>query len=119
STRGVTRPGRRSPTTEPPMMEENPRCHDFIRGLTEIVSAGGPKPEMGGAVKRLVTSFLAPPGSLPERCLVTKPDCYARHLLHVDPAGRFSVVVMVWGPGQRTPIHAHGGGGGVGRGRAG
>jgi predicted metal-dependent enzyme (double-stranded beta helix superfamily) len=91
------------------MMEENPRCHDFIRGLTEIVSAGGPKPEMVAAVKRLVTSFLATPGSLPERCLVTKPDCYARHLLHVDPAGRFSVVVMVWGPGQRTPIHDHGG----------
>jgi predicted metal-dependent enzyme (double-stranded beta helix superfamily) len=27
----------------------------------------------------------------------------------VDPTGRFSVVVMVWGPGQRTPIHDHGG----------
>jgi len=89
--------------------EDNPRCTEFIRDLTRIVSAGGPKPEMVAEVKDVVTSFLATPGSLPERCLVTKPDCYARHLLHVDPAKRFSVVVMVWGAGQRTPIHDHGG----------
>src|SRR5262245_55525158 len=87
-----------------PMLEKNARCREFIRDLTEIVSAGGPKPQMVAAVKDLVTDFLATPGSLPERCLVTKPDCYARHLLHVDPAKRFSVVVMVWGSGQRTPI---------------
>ena len=91
------------------MIEENPRCRDFIRGLTDIVSVGGPKPEMVAAVKDLVTTYLADSGWVPERCLVTKPDCYARHLLHIDPAKRFSVVVMVWGAGQRTPIHDHGG----------
>lgn len=37
------------------------------------------------------------------------PSGYARRLLHRDPAGRFSVVVMVWGPGQRTPLHDHAG----------
>lgn len=34
---------------------------------------------------------------------------YARRLLHKDPEGRYSVVIMVWGPGQGTPIHDHAG----------
>jgi len=89
--------------------EEDPRCHEFIQGLTDIVSAGGTKPDMVARVKALVTSFLSSPGALPGRCLAVEPDRYARHLLHVDPAKRFSVVVMVWGAGQKTPIHDHGG----------
>ncbi|MBI1756488.1 MAG: cysteine dioxygenase family protein [Fimbriimonas ginsengisoli] len=35
------------------------------------------------------------------------PDRYARRLLHRDPAGRYSVLAMVWGPGQGTPLHDH------------
>lgn len=38
-----------------------------------------------------------------------KQDCYARHLLYRCPKEDFSVVMMVWGPGQRTPVHDHGG----------
>lgn len=91
------------------MMEDSPRCREFIAGLTQIVSTDAAKTEIVASVKELVTSFLAGEGSLPERCLGAAPDCYARHLLHVDPAKRFSVVVMVWGPGQKTPIHDHGG----------
>jgi predicted metal-dependent enzyme (double-stranded beta helix superfamily) len=30
---------------------------------------------------------------------------FARHVLHAEPA--FSVVAVVWRPGQRTPIHDH------------
>jgi predicted metal-dependent enzyme (double-stranded beta helix superfamily) len=37
------------------------------------------------------------------------PDRYARRLMHRDPGGRYSVVVMVWGPGQGTPLHDHAG----------
>lgn len=34
-------------------------------------------------------------------------DRYRQHLLHVAPDGGFSVVALVWKPGQRTPIHDH------------
>lgn len=37
------------------------------------------------------------------------PDRYARRLLHRDPQGRYTVVVMVWGRGQGTPLHDHAG----------
>lgn len=34
---------------------------------------------------------------------------YARRLLHRDDERGYSIVVMAWGPGQRTPIHDHSG----------
>ncbi|MCC6891044.1 MAG: cysteine dioxygenase family protein [Hyphomicrobiales bacterium] len=33
--------------------------------------------------------------------------CYARHVVASDPAGRFTVLSIVWGPGQFSPPHAH------------
>lgn len=32
---------------------------------------------------------------------------YSRVLLHADPAGRFSVLGLIWPPGCITPVHAH------------
>jgi len=34
---------------------------------------------------------------------------YARRLMHRDDKRGYSIVVMTWGPGQRTPIHDHSG----------
>jgi len=34
-------------------------------------------------------------------------ESYRQHLLYVSPTRRFSVVALVWQPGQRTPIHNH------------
>jgi 3-mercaptopropionate dioxygenase len=35
------------------------------------------------------------------------PEKYCCHLLHAEPDGSFSVVALVWRPGQATPIHDH------------
>jgi 3-mercaptopropionate dioxygenase len=35
------------------------------------------------------------------------PAGYRCHLLHAEPDGTFSVVALVWRPGQATPIHDH------------
>ena len=47
--------------------------------------------------------------NLPETFLRPRPDTYARRLLHRDPHGRYTAVVMTWGPGQGTPLHDHAG----------
>ena len=39
--------------------------------------------------------------------LVPDPAHYRQHVLHVEPDGSFSVVALVWLPGQATPIHDH------------
>ena len=54
--------------------------------------------EIAGGQVRLSSGLLMP----------SKKD-YARRLLHRDPEGRYTVVVMIWAPGQSTPIHDHGG----------
>jgi 3-mercaptopropionate dioxygenase len=46
---------------------------------------------------------------LPSRFHAAKADTYARRLLHRDPGGLYTVVVMTWGPGQRTALHDHAG----------
>ncbi|MET8749773.1 cysteine dioxygenase family protein [Streptomyces sp. NPDC059104] len=35
------------------------------------------------------------------------PDRYRQHILHTEPDGSFSVVALVWLPGQETSIHDH------------
>jgi predicted metal-dependent enzyme (double-stranded beta helix superfamily) len=37
------------------------------------------------------------------------PDRYARRLLHRDPEDRYTMLAMVWGAGQATPLHDHAG----------
>jgi len=47
--------------------------------------------------------------TLPERFHRTRPDGYARRLLHRSDALGYTAVVMTWAPGQRTPLHDHAG----------
>ncbi len=47
--------------------------------------------------------------ALPEKFVQPRADAYARRLLHRDPQGRYSAIVMTWGPGQGTAVHDHGG----------
>ena len=46
---------------------------------------------------------------LPKAFREPRADTYARRLLHRDPGGRYTAVVMTWGPGQGTALHDHAG----------
>lgn len=37
----------------------------------------------------------------------SNPDSYTRNLVHTDPNGLFSILAIVWGPGQGSPVHGH------------
>lgn len=61
-------------------------------------------------VKRALTGIIESSNDfLPESLLEPEPEGYARRLVHRDPEGRYSVLAMVWGPGQGTPLHDHAG----------
>ena len=47
--------------------------------------------------------------TLPDRFRKTRPEGYARRLLHRSDSLGYTAVVMTWGPGQRTPLHDHAG----------
>ena len=38
---------------------------------------------------------------------LVSPDDYVAHPLHVEPDGSFSIIALVWRPGQLTRIHDH------------
>ncbi|SRR5712691_3326684 len=76
--------------------------------VAEIGAACGGAP---GAMKDQVIAALqtavAQAGLLTADQRLPQRGCYARHLMHSDPAGRFSIVAIVWGAGQFSPPHAH------------
>ncbi|HEY3174602.1 MAG TPA: cysteine dioxygenase family protein [Candidatus Polarisedimenticolia bacterium] len=81
----------------------------FLRDMDEIVARGRRTSETALAVKERLAALIAQCPELPEQVLGLSSIHYARHLLYRDPAVRYEVVVMAWGPGQHTPIHDHSG----------
>ncbi len=58
-------------------------------------------------VAAALSPFLADPSLLLPAQRESDPVCYRQHVLHVASDGRFSIVALVWRPGQVTPIHDH------------
>ncbi|MGH8634423.1 MAG: cysteine dioxygenase [Burkholderiales bacterium] len=63
--------------------------------------------QMAGTVKAALRDATAETGWLrPERRRVSHEN-YARHLIHADPDGRFSILAIAWDRAQMSPIHGH------------
>ncbi len=75
-----------------------------IRGVTEREL---PPAQTSALVADVVRPYLSKEGLLDDGQRASDPECYCQHVLHVEPGGSFSVVALVWLPGQRTPIHDH------------
>ena len=72
------------------------------------VQAGGPAPDVSGRVAAALQSQLPSPAQLlTSTQLEGDPAKYQTHRVHVEPDGSFSIAVMVWRPGQITPVHDH------------
>jgi predicted metal-dependent enzyme (double-stranded beta helix superfamily) len=71
-----------------------------------VRSDGGP-----GAIARGVAGVLRPFLDRHDLLLPVQRQAdstkYRQHVIHVEPDGIFSVVSLVWLPGQSTPIHDH------------
>ena len=81
----------------------------LVRRIDSTVASGDPA-RICPAVKSILTDEVGGGRlSLPAALLVPSREGYARRLLHRDPGARYSIVVMVWGQGQGTPIHDHAG----------
>jgi predicted metal-dependent enzyme (double-stranded beta helix superfamily) len=83
------------------------RLQAFVRGLGEMIDSGADEATIFRDGRALLAELIARDDWLPEAIAEPDPASYRIHLLHCDPARRFSVSAMVWGPGQGTPIHDH------------
>ena len=82
-----------------------------LRGLTRsldaLVAAEADATVVAPRAGMLLRPALADPGLLEARHWEPADDTYRQHLVHVHPEGRYSIVALVWKPGQATPIHDH------------
>ncbi|WP_414446741.1 cysteine dioxygenase [Burkholderia sp. 22PA0099] len=84
-----------------------PPLAEFVAAFSRLLDTRPDEARVVQAGGALLADLVARDDWLPEAFAQPDPERYQQFLLHRDPAGRFSVVSFVWGPGQTTPIHDH------------
>jgi predicted metal-dependent enzyme (double-stranded beta helix superfamily) len=79
----------------------------LIAAVRAAVDRHDPWQETAERVAGLLTRNLPTPEVFSAKQRAGDPDKPGTHLLHAEPDGAFSVVGLVWLPGQITPIHDH------------
>jgi len=86
---------------------------EYIRRVSALCEAcSGDR--LASRVGREMRRLMAADDWLPAECRAAGADTYRRHVLYADPPGRFTVLSVVWRPGQGTPVHGHTAWGAVG-----
>jgi predicted metal-dependent enzyme (double-stranded beta helix superfamily) len=81
-----------------------------VRDRLDAVVHGETPDRIPGLVKGvLIDSMQCGSLVVPESFRQPIEGTYARRLLHRDPSGQYTMVVMTWGPGQKTALHDHAG----------
>jgi predicted metal-dependent enzyme (double-stranded beta helix superfamily) len=76
--------------------------------MAEIGDAcDGPADAMGARIAHALRVAAAMPDMLTAKLRAPRAGCYARHTIASDPAGRFTLLSIVWAPGQFSSPHAH------------
>jgi len=61
----------------------------------------------GACIKAALARAVRDPDLLAPEQRTIQSGCYARHVLHSDAGGRFTILAIVWAQGQFSPPHAH------------
>ena len=78
--------------------------------VADVLAARQRDPEpraVAGFVRERLRTLVADATWLPDAAREGSPEHYTQHVLYVAPDRSFSVVALVWHPGQTTPIHDH------------
>ena len=91
-----------------PLVQTPALTYPLAMLMAEIGDAcGGPADAMGERIAIALRAAAAVPDLLSAELRTPRPGCYARHTIASDPAGRFTLLSIVWSPGQFSPPHAH------------
>jgi predicted metal-dependent enzyme (double-stranded beta helix superfamily) len=83
--------------------------HPGVAVLASEIAAACDLPltAMAACIKAALARAALDPDLLTLEQRQTQSGCYARHVLHSDAGGRFTVLAIAWAPGQFSPPHAH------------
>ncbi|MGX1880791.1 cysteine dioxygenase [Streptomyces sp. NPDC055287] len=94
-------------TTAATTQRTTTRLAVLISEVREAVALGLPPDPTAYLVGERLTPHLGADDLLTAGQRASDPERYRQHLLHAEHDGSFSVVALVWLPGQRTPVHDH------------
>ena len=83
------------------------RLSPLVAGIRTAVERHADWAETAQLVAEQLRRHLPTPEVLTAEQRLGSPDGYRGHTLHVEPDGSFSIVGLVWRPGQITRIHDH------------
>ena len=90
-------------TLTPPVLE----LRELLDGVRTAVAARASRSDTAQLVAEQLRRHLPSPDVLTPEQRLGSPDGYRSHTLHVEPDGSFSIIALVWRPGQVTRIHDH------------
>jgi predicted metal-dependent enzyme (double-stranded beta helix superfamily) len=79
----------------------------LVAGVRTAVAARASWADTAQLVAEQLRRHLPSPAVLTAPQRLGSPDGYRSHTLHVEPDGSFSIIALVWRPGQVTRIHDH------------
>jgi 3-mercaptopropionate dioxygenase len=79
----------------------------LVAGIRTAVESHADWADTAQLVADQLRRHLPTPEVLTAEQRLGSPDTYQGHTLHVEPDGSFSIVGLVWRPGQITRIHDH------------
>lgn len=80
---------------------------ELVTAVRAVVDRHADWRQTARLVARELTRHLPAPDVLTPKQRIGDPEGYRSYPLHTEPDGSFSVVALVWRPGQVTPIHDH------------
>ena len=83
------------------------RLTPLVDGIRTAVNSHADWDQTAQHVADQLRRHLPTPDVLTAEQQLGSPDGYRGHTLHVEPDGSFSIVALVWRPGQFTRIHDH------------
>ena len=106
----TTSPCDAEPSTASEAYGLRPGVHAAVARFAEELAAiveSRPEGERSPGAAECLKELLATPDLLaPEHRAGCDTD-YCRHVLYADPQGRFTLLALVWQPGQQSSVHGH------------
>ena len=81
--------------------------NDLVKSVKSVLAMESEPERWAPSVARILRPFLGDPRLLTLEQRQPDPERYRQHVLYVEETGAFSIVALVWLPGQSTAVHDH------------
>lgn len=80
---------------------------NFVAHMDALAAHEEDSAALAAGARQHLGALLESPEFLEERHRRSDAEHYRQHVVHVHPEGKYSLVSLVWLPGQQTPVHDH------------